>query len=291
MTAYLMYLPQRTDMSSAVSAWFEDATVLSDASTFSRATQLVGARFRGVSTKSDPHEAVSEWAVPGYRIMGGYPAGGKSRLSIFVVLGHDPQENDSVIESWVTAVARHWGGSCLKVAAPAHGASHREIGVWVSALQGAITSEMLFTPDPLENIAVTLYSPTLLDATRAAGFLQHAGLRVMPTKPWEDGMSYTVVGDSQYDGSVSVSLTRMMEEPLALRSFEWREYGPFAYTIAWIPEPSLAVGQGQEGDHDPLYLMARARIVPTVEVVMGRLAEACGGTVLSADGFIRRSRP
>lgn len=287
MTAYLMYLPQRTDMFSAARAWFEDATVRSDASAFAGANQLVGARFRGVTKKSDGHDTVSEWTISGYRIIGGYPIHNSTRQHIFVVLAQDPEADNSVIEAWVTAVSRHWGGSCVRVAAPAFDASHADIGAWVAAMHEAITDDMRFTPDPLEKIASTLYSPTLLEATRAAAFLQHAGLRVAPTRPWEDGISYTVVGDTQYDGSISLSLTRIIEEPLALRALEWREYGPFAYTLTWIPEPTLAVGAGQEGDHDMLYVMTRKRIVPTVQLITSRLTEACTGTVLSADGFIR----
>lgn len=288
MTAYLLQLPHRADMTDSLRARFRDLTV--DRPADAHHVTPVGARFRGARSPG-PASQVTVWTVPGARIVGPVRVG-EQTLAVYGVVPSPPDAwvDRPVDEEWMIAVARHGGGGCVRVDGPGVDAAGA-VAQWVERLAPTLSDDDYFRPVAPPATEFTVYSPTFAEPEQIIPHLHGVGVRVRSAQRGHDGVSLEVVGETQYDGWVSVVMRRITTEPVALASVPWREFGPFAYTVSWRPDVSLVVGvdAADEGaSDDALLALARSRIAPLIARLAGRLQAEFSGTVLTADGFVVR---
>ena len=91
-----------------------------------------------------------------------------------------------------------------------------------------------------------------------------------------------MVGETPYDGSVRLVVQKVDKVPAALGAFDWRDYGPFAYSLSWIPPDPYELGVERPSG---LHLVARSRvralIARSAAVLQGRVQ----GVLVDDGGF------
>jgi len=97
------------------------------------------------------------------------------------------------------------------------------------------------------------------------------------------GGSLTIAATFEYDGEVSVRLSRSRQVPVALSTLEPTEYGPFAYQVAWEPPDPEEL---RTDTPSQLHLIARARVQQSVARIALALLQGAGGTVVDSGGFV-----
>jgi len=256
---HVLLLPRGTDVQPLAAAWFPAAAWESVPTASAPATRLTGARFRGV--------AMDE------------PAPGRLRLAEAGVLvgpvavderdAYGLAEGGDQAFAWMTAAARRAGG--IVVAADrAHS----------------------LTPDRHADVGLTLWSAEPMTAVDAVPLVRPAlsGARLGPVDlPRPNGTADTgpqpfgVTATFEYDGAVTVSMSRVARAPRVLETLDWRDHGPWAYRVTWQP---LEPGELTTETPSPLHVIARDRVMPSMARVTAALWRAVGGTVVDAGGFL-----
>ncbi|MFS0699780.1 hypothetical protein AB6N24_07375 [Cellulomonas sp. 179-A 4D5 NHS] len=290
---HVLAVPDTTDLLTLAAAWFAQADWLTAPVTASqarsRARPMSGARFRGMVADPEPQpgELRLTWEVSA---RGPYPLAADAAHALglparsydlyAVVPGDDPSRpvTDPGVLAWMSAAARRSAGAIL----PAD-RTHPVV------------------PDPRSSVDLTLWSAVALAPEAAVPLVRPllSGSRVvvsagLPPQPGDsrgdDGPGsatapapYELVATYSYDGEVRLRFARSSEVPVVLTALDWREYGPFAYRVSWLP-PEEAEYRGDSVT--PLHAIARARIAPYVARAVAALARAAGGAVVDSDGYL-----
>ncbi len=126
---------------------------------------------------------------------------------------------------------------------------------------GAVVADgrAVLTPDPASGVDLTLHSAHVLGPDDALGVLRTTvpGARVVAVRAGADGLAeYVLSGETPYDGGVRLEARRVAQVPLALDGLDWREHGPHAYRLTWVPtEPDELAVERPSG----LHVLARSR--------------------------------
>lgn len=285
---HLLALPRsrgvvRPGIEALARAWFPEAGWVSEPTSGPAERPMAGARFRGVVPDDVRRpgvlrltegvevvgpfgvqppgaaglglaSAVAEvWAVRvGHRSRG--PATGpledRDGLGRVFAAGL-PDDLELRAVRWAVAAARKVGGSVV-----ADGVS-------------------VLTPDPAQGVDLTLYSAHALVPEAALVVLRTfvPGAQVTEVEERADHLvDFVLVGQTPYDGAVQVVVQKVREVPAALAALDWREYGPFAYRLRWLPTDPYEL---EVEEPSGLHLIARTR----ARALLARLAAVLQGRV------------
>jgi hypothetical protein len=197
-----------------------------------------------------------------------------------------PQGAELRAVQWAVAVARKTGGSVLT------------------------DGRTLLAPDPAAAVDLVLYAAHALapdDLLRTVRALVAAaepeagtepGLEPGPepgpgndvgpgpgSRPPAPGAppAYGIVARTPYDGALSVRVERVDRVPRALGALGWREYGPCAYRLRWLPPDTYEL---QVERPSALHVIARGRMRSTVARLALALREHVGGVLVDDGGFL-----
>lgn len=302
--AHLLATPRsrgaaRTPVDALARAWFSGAAWTTPPGGGGAARPMAGARFRGVVP--DGVVAPGELRLAeGARVVGPFAltppqtqalglAGGSAEAYALHVDHPDPRLAPA-------AVAATDDRDGLVRAFPAglpQGLELRVLGWAVAAARrvgGAVVADgrTVLTPDPASGVDLTLYSAHVLGPDDALGVLRTTvpGARVVAVRAGADGLAeYVLSGETPYDGAVRLEARRVAQVPLALDGLDWREHGPHAYRLTWVPtEPDELAVERPSGLHVIARSRARVLLARLAAMLQGRLA----GTLVDDGGFVVR---
>lgn len=276
----VLAVPAGTDVLRLARAWFPDAVwtrkPVPAGQTVPR--PMTGARFRGLAAAEPPAPAVGIIRLDAMAdLHGPRPLGptdvaatglGANPVDLYELWANGPAAPDEVVDSpareWLVAAARHVGG----------------------AVVGADRAGVV-RPDPAGVVDLTLWSPVPMSALEVVPLVRPAlaGGRLGDVRegPVASGPTpFVMTALFEYDGVLSVEMSRPTLVPAVLSSLDWREHGPWSYRVAWT---SPHVDEPVDGA-SPLHQIARGRIRPVVARVVSALWRAGGGTVVDAGGFV-----
>ncbi|MCL1871621.1 MAG: hypothetical protein FWF90_14585 [Promicromonosporaceae bacterium] len=173
-----------------------------------------------------------------------------------------PEAEELRAVQWAVAVARKLGGTVLA--------------------DGAVA----ITPDPGASVDLTLYSPHALDPTdllhQVRAMVTSADIESRATAA-DGSQTYAVRGRTSYDGDLLVRAEHVDRVPRALGVLEWRQYGPFAYRVSWVPQdPYELVTEHPSG----LHVIARGRMSSIVARLASVLQSRIAGVLVDDGGFV-----
>jgi len=300
--AHLLAVPRsrgaaRTPVDALARAWFPDAAWETPPAGGGAARPMVGARFRGV---------VPDAVVPagdlrlaqGAHAVGPFPltppqaqaldiAGGAAEVFALHVDEPEPRGRPAAVPDDRDGLARAFPAGLPQ------GVELQVLGWAVAAARrvgGAVVADgrTVLTPDPVSGIDLTLYSAHVLAPDDALGVLRTTlpAARVVTVEPRPDGPAgFVLSGDTPYDGAVVLRAHRAPQVPLALGALEWREYGPHAFEVSWVPpDPYELEIERPSGVHVIARSRARVLVARVAAMLQGRLA----GTLVDDGGFVVR---
>ena len=141
-------------------------------------------------------------------------------------------------------------------------------------------------PDPRGSVDLALYSAMALDP---ADLLQHVRAMIATAELGSRGqaadgsLTYTVRARTSYDGELLVRVEHVDRVPRALGVMEWRQYGPFAYRMSWVPQDPYEL---QTEHPSGLHLIARVRMASGVARLAVALQGRLGGVMVDDGGFV-----
>src|SRR5690606_2992518 len=299
--AHLLALPRsrgaaRTPVDALARAWFADAAWTSPPGGGGAARPMAGARFRGVV----PDGVVAPGEL---RLADGARAVGPFRLTPAQTQALDLATGgaeafalhvDDPAPRQVPAVADDRDGLARAFAAGLpQGLEPPVLGWAVAAARrvgGAVVADgrTVLTPDPASGVDLTLYSAQVLGPDDALGVLRTTvpSARVVAVHPRPDGLAeYVLSGETPYDGAVRLWARRVPQVPLALGALDWREHGPHAYGVTWVPpDPFQLQVERPTGLHVIARSRARVLVARLAAMLQGRLA----GALVDDGGFVVR---
>jgi len=255
---HVLALPTGSDVLALAAAWFPAAEwEARPVTTVVAAARPTGARFRGAVAEV-PQVATTGRLRLGDTgtIVGPRPAGDHD---LYGLASGETQATD-----WMTAAARRAGGTVV-----------------------AAGRQRSLTPDPGAAVDLTLWSAEPMAAADAIPLvrpaLSGARLGALPQPHGEVAQPFTMTATFEYDGAITVSMARSKEAPPALSNLDWRDYGPWAYRVVWVP---LEPGELETETPSALHVIARARVAPSMSRAVSALWRAIGGTVVDSGGFV-----
>ncbi|MBD5785899.1 hypothetical protein IF650_06860 [Cellulosimicrobium terreum] len=298
--AHLLALPRsrgsaRAPFDSLARAWFADAAWVSPPGGGNAARPMVGARFRGVVPDSVVQPGELRLAE-GARAVGPFPLTAPQTQALDLPAGAAEVfalHLDDLAERGAAAgVADDRDG--LVRAFPGglpQGVELQVLGWALAAARrtgGAVVADgrTVLTPDPGSGVDLTLYSAQVLtpdDALRVLCTVVPTA-RVVAVEPRDGAPSDVVLaGETAYDGAVRLTLRRVPEVPVALAELDWRDYGPYAYGLSWVPlDPYELDVERPSG----LHVIARGRVRALVARIAAMLQGRLAGTVVDDGGFV-----
>lgn len=284
---HVLLLPVGTDVRTLAAAWFPGAAWEReplDPGTPPPTTRLTGARFRGIVVEA-PRPTTGLLALDATASLAGpervaEPTArslglGSRELDAWTLdvggagadAGGGPGRHE-LAEGWTVAAARRVGGAVL----PADGSR-------------------VVAPDPASAVDLTLWSGLPLPPQDIVPLVRPAlgGARLgpadvpQPTPSDPSAQPFTLAAAFEYDGVVTIRAARAREVPLVLSTVDQRQYGTWAYHVAWQPPDSTEL----LAEHpSQLHLIARSRVSPSVARVAATLWRVAGGTVVDSGGFV-----
>ncbi|MBD7998560.1 hypothetical protein [Oerskovia gallyi] len=295
---HLLALPRsrgvaRPGIEALARAWFPEAGWVSEPTSGPAERPMAGARFRGVVPDDVRRPGVLR-LTEGVEVVGP-----------FVVLSPGAQDlglASSAAEVWAVRVARSSRGRVpldtedrdglgrvfatglpddleLRVVRWAVAAA-RKVGGSV-----AVDGTQVLTPDPARGVDLTVFSAHALTPDSALGVLRTfvPGARVAAVEEREDSLvDFVLVGETAYDGAVKVVVQKVDRVPAALAPLDWREYGPFAYRLLWLPTD---VYELEVEEPSGLHLIARARMRASLARLAAVLQGRVQGVLVDDGGF------
>lgn len=280
---HLLVVPEQASAAllDLAGAWFADVGWLSEPAQTSTPRRMAGARFRGMQAATAPAES------------------GPGRLRVgdeHCADGPFPVSAEQVAHLGIAGPAQVWplgrADGMVDVRGPRPGAYDDRDGIarafasglpdgeelrvvqWAVAvarkLGGAVLADgrHLLRPDPSGAVDLALYSAHHLPAAdmlaMVRSFVATAHVEAEEAMPG-GGTRYRLVGTTPYDGAIVVQSERVERVPRALVALEWREYGPFAYHLAWRPHEPYDL---QVEEPSGVHVIARARM----RAMLARLA-------------------
>lgn len=290
---HVLVLPAGTDVRPLAAAWFPGAVWERqplDPGERPAAARPTGARFRGIVVEAPRpttgllrldgsaaldgpvrlDEAVARTLGLGARALDAWTlvTGPDAGAGAEDAGGGDSAVRHELAEGWTVAAARRVGGAVL----PADGSR-------------------VVAPDPAAAVDMTLWSSLPLAPQDVVPLVRPAlaGARIgpadapapSPTDP--TAQPFSVAAAFEYDGVVTIRAARAREVPLVLSTVDQRQYGTWAYQVAWQPPDSTELLSEQPSQ---LHLIARSRVTPSVARVAATLWRVAGGTVVDSGGFV-----
>jgi len=275
---HVLAVPRGTDLAPLARAWFPAARWTREPLSAAQAAAsrpMTGARFRGIAVA--PVSTAGVLSLDGaVDVVGPEPLDATDARALTL----PAQDSDlyglpaapvpgatitpDLLTGWATAVARRTGGGILPV-----------------------QRDRVVVPDPASAVDLTLWSAVPLRTEDAVPLVRPAlaGARPGPVQEGTPGApgAFSLVATYEYDGAVAVSCARSSEVPVVLSTLDWREHGPWAYRVTWLPTDPLEL----ELPHpSQLHVIARQRAAPSIARVVATLWRAAGGTVVDAGGFV-----
>jgi hypothetical protein len=298
--AHLLALPRsrgmaRTPVDALARAWFPDAAWVTPPGG-ATARPMAGARFRGV-VRDDAVPPGELRLTEGARAVGPFPltvsqtqaldlASGAAEAFALHVDDPEPRRGPVAVPDDRDGLTRAFPEGLPQ------GAELQVLGWAVAAARrvgGALVADgHVLTPDPAGGVDLDLYSAQVLTPDDALGVLRTVvpGARVDAVEPREGGPAdFVLVGETPYDGGVRLGMRRVPEVPLALGALDWREYGPHAYHVSWLPPDPYELGVEHPSG---LHLIARSRVRVLVARLAAMLQGRLGGTLVDDGGFVVR---
>jgi hypothetical protein len=173
-----------------------------------------------------------------------------------------PQGAELRAVQWAVAVARRTGGSVLA------------------------DGRTLLAPDPAGAVDLVLYAPHGLHADgllRTVRGLVPAAEPEPRTPAPGAPLRYAVVARTPYDGALRVDVEHVDRVPRALGALEWREYGPFAYRLRWLPPDPDQLHLERPS---ALHVIARGRMRSVIARLALALREQAAGALVDDGGFL-----
>lgn len=295
---HLLALPRsrgvaRPGIEALATAWFPEAGWVSEPSSGPAERPMAGARFRGVvpddvrrpgvlqlteggevvgpfvvpapqSLALDLASSVAElWAVRvAHRSRDRLPAEVDDRDGLARVFAAGlPDDVELRVLRWMVAAARKVGGTLF--------------------VDGAVP----LAPEPTAAVDLTLYSAQALTPDAALGSLQTVvpGARVVEVVERPDRLvDYALDGETAYDGALRVVVRKVDVVPAVLGALDWREYGPFAYRMSWVPADPYEL---EVEEPSGLHLIARSRMRASVARLASVLQGRAAGVLVDDGGF------
>ncbi|SME88544.1 hypothetical protein L603_003200000270 [Cellulosimicrobium cellulans J34] len=299
--AHLLALPRsrgaaRTPVDALARAWFADAAWTSPPGGGGAARPMAGARFRGVVP--DGVVAPGELRLAdGARAVGPFPLTPAQTQALDLAAGAAEAfalHVDDPAPRQVPAVADDRDGLARAFAAGLPQGLELQVLGWAVAaarrVGGAVVADgrTVLTPDPASGVDLTLYSAQVLGPDDALGVLRTTvpSARVVAVHPRPDGLAeYVLSGETPYDGAVRLWARRVPQVPLALGALDWREHGPHAYGVTWVPpDPFELEVERPSGLHVIARSRARVLVARLAAMLQGRLA----GALVDGGGFVVR---
>ncbi|MNW59851.1 hypothetical protein D3C74_378020 [compost metagenome] len=140
-------------------------------------------------------------------------------------------------------------------------------------------------PEPAAAVDLTLYSAQALTPDAALGSLQTVvpGARVVEVVERPDRLvDYALDGETAYDGALRVVVRKVDVVPAVLGALDWREYGPFAYRMSWVPADPYEL---EVEEPSGLHLIARSRMRASVARLASVLQGRAAGVLVDDGGF------
>lgn len=151
------------------------------------------------------------------------------------------------------------------------------------------TGELL-RPDPISVVSLTVYSPHPLSTAEMVPLLRKVvpNARVVGEQVSPDGVPWAhLTGESAYDGGIRLELLRVGHVPRALSAVPWREHGPYAYRMEWLPvEAEELSAEFPAATH----VIARSRMRSAVARLAESVVRRAGGVAVDGDGFVVDAR-
>ncbi|ACZ32192.1 hypothetical protein Xcel_3192 [Xylanimonas cellulosilytica DSM 15894] len=142
------------------------------------------------------------------------------------------------------------------------------------------------TPDPGSAVDLTLYSSHALEPAdllqQVRGLIATAELGARGQAP-DGSLTYAVRARTSYDGELLVRVEHVDRVPRALGVMEWRQYGPFAYRLSWVPQDPYEL---QTEHPSGLHLIARGRMASIVARLAAALQARVAGVLVDDGGFV-----
>ncbi|MFF2620842.1 hypothetical protein [Oerskovia jenensis] len=297
-TDHLLALPRsrgvaRPGIEVLARAWFPEAGWVSEPTSGPAERPMAGARFRGVVPDDVRRPGVLR-LTEGVEVVGPFVALAPEVQGLGVA--------SSTAEVWAVRVARSSRGRApfsledrdglgrvfaaglpedLELRAVRWAvAAARKVGGSV-----AVDGVQVLTPDPARGVDLTVFSAHALTPESALGVLRTfvPGARVTEVEERADRLvDFALAGETPYDGAVQLVVQKVGRVPASLGALDWREYGPFAYRLVWVPtdpyETEVEVPSG-------LHLIARARMRASLARLAAVLQGRVQGVLVDDDGF------
>ena len=264
---HVLALPSGTDVRALAVAWFVGATW--DSFPLAADPVTVAApparRSRGSAQETGPRPGrlrltahaglVGPWPWSARQARGqGLP---DRDLDLYAL---DRQASDPLVLGWMTAAARRSGGAVIS-------ADRRQVVV----------------PDAGAPVDLTLWTGTVLAQADLVATVRPflAGSRLGQVEPLPGG-GYAVTSRFEFDGALTVTAAGRNAVPVAVAGVQWGDYGPWTYTVAWVPpDPAELTADQPSRTH----VIARTRVSPIVARAARALLGAAGGVVVDDGGF------
>ncbi|MDC7122568.1 hypothetical protein OMK64_13585 [Cellulomonas fimi] len=291
---HVLLLPAGTDVRPLAAAWFPGAAwdrQPLDPGERPAAARPTGARFRGIVVEAprpttgllrlDATAALDGPVRLGEPVARALGLGARELDAWTLVTGAEPDaaaDPDAAVparsgrhelaEGWTVAAARRVAGAVL----PADGSR-------------------VVAPDPAAAVDLTLWSSLPLAPQDVVPLVRPAlaGARIgpadapAPSAADPTAQPFSVSAAFEYDGVVTIRASRAREVPLVLSTVDQRQYGTWAYHVAWQPtDPTQLLAE----QPSQLHLIARSRVTPSVARVAATLWRVAGGTVVDSGGFV-----
>lgn len=297
-TDHLLALPRsrgvaRPGIEVLARAWFPEAGWVSEPTSGPAERPMAGARFRGVVPDDVRRPGVLR-LTEGVEVVGPFVAlapgiqglgVGSSTAEVWAVrVAHSsrgrapfsledrdglgrvfaaglPEDLELRAVRWAVAAARKVGGSV------------------------AVDGAQVLTPDPARGVDLTVYSAHALTPESALGVLRTfvPGARVTEVEERADRLvDFALAGETPYDGAVQLVVQKVGRVPASLGALDWREYGPFAYRLVWVPTDPY---ETEVEEPSGLHLIARARMRASLARLAAVLQGRVQGVLVDDDGF------
>ncbi|MET4224651.1 hypothetical protein [Oerskovia enterophila] len=295
---HLLALPRsrgvaRPGIEALAQAWYPEAGWVSEPSSGPAERPMAGARFRGVVPDDVRRPGVLR-LTEGVEVVGPFVVPAPQSLALDLA--------SSVAELWAVRVA-HRSRDRLPAEADDRDGLARVFAAglpddvelravrWMVAAARKVGGTLFvdgvlpLAPEPAAAVDLTLYSAQALTPDAALGSLQTVvpGARVVEVVERPDRLvDFALDGETAYDGALRLVVRKVDVVPAVLGALDWREYGPFAYRMSWVPADPYEL---EVEEPSGLHLIARSRMRASVARLASVLQGRAAGVLVDDAGF------
>ncbi|WP_407319404.1 hypothetical protein UQW22_03220 [Isoptericola halotolerans] len=279
-------------------AWFPDVHWLKEPQSDTEPRPMAGARFRGMATEASrppgpgvlgvgaQHGAAGPFPVPEALS----PQVGLSGPAAAYALGRVDGMFDARAGRPATTDDRDGISRAFAAGLP-EGEELRLVqwGVAVARKAGGVLladGRQLLHPDPAGAVDLALYAAHPVGSGDLLGLLRSlvATAEVEVEETAADGTTRCrLVARTPYDGVILVEAERVDRVPRAMAGLDWREYGPHAYRVSWVPQDAYELELERPSG---VHVIARARMRAMVARLALLLHARAGGTIVDDGAFL-----